>query len=443
MDEKTGTPYRLNITGEPGWIEKSSSIRKVVFDSSFATARPVSTYSWFGACMNLNEIEGMGYLNTSKVTNMQNMFLSCGNLTSLDVSSFDTQKVTTMQNMFMGCKNLTVLDLSGFDTGNVTNMENMLSFCQKLESIYVGDGWKVDQVTSSGSMFWSCGKLTGENGTTYDSNHTDKGYAHIDGGDSSPGYLTDIAHLVTYDLNVVGTSVTDLNKNDILGNGVFSYSPANKTLSVKSSFKNTTTSSIIYSDKMNDLIIEVTNDAVLEQTTSNRVVVLNGGSVTIKGAGKLTLKTTGSYGIELSNGASLIIDNMNLDIEAFGGIVCMTDDGKLTVKKSNINITCTSSNPQNSPAAIYGIGSGIKLEGCSVTAPEGAYIEWSQAYNTDYSLASSLTITKDSGISTGIDNGLRDSVNGQRDGWYNLSGQRVGKDYKGIVIHNGKKVVIK
>ena len=46
-------------------------------------------------------------------------------------------------------------------------------------------------------------------------------------------------------------------------------------------------------------------------------------------------------------------------------------------------------------------------------------------------------------ISTDISesSGLRESVKGQRDERYNLSGQRVGKDYKGIVIHNGKKVV--
>ena len=35
------------------------------------------------------------------------------------------------------------------------------------------------------------------------------------------------------------------------------------------------------------------------------------------------------------------------------------------------------------------------------------------------------------------------AVNNGGDGYYNLAGQRVSADYKGIVIHNGKKVVKK
>jgi hypothetical protein len=44
-----------------------------------------------------------------------------------------------------------------------------------------------------------------------------------------------------------------------------------------------------------------------------------------------------------------------------------------------------------------------------------------------------LRITKQSSAPTGKAN----------DDYYNLSGQRVGKDYKGIVIKNGKKYVQK
>lgn len=40
-------------------------------------------------------------------------------------------------------------------------------------------------------------------------------------------------------------------------------------------------------------------------------------------------------------------------------------------------------------------------------------------------------------------NPLMYAVNNGGDGYYNLAGQRVSADYKGIVIHNGKKVVKK
>ena len=94
--DNTGTRY-------PGWwYGKRTSIKKVVFDSSFDKARPKSCYYWFGDCKNLTEIDGIEYLNTSDVTNMSDMFYKCSGLTSLDVTHFNTEKVTTMQLMFWG-----------------------------------------------------------------------------------------------------------------------------------------------------------------------------------------------------------------------------------------------------------------------------------------------------------------------------------------------------
>ncbi len=40
-------------------------------------------------------------------------------------------------------------------------------------------------------MFYGCTSLVGGQGTTYEANHIDKAYAHIDGGPSDPGYFTD------------------------------------------------------------------------------------------------------------------------------------------------------------------------------------------------------------------------------------------------------------
>jgi hypothetical protein len=39
-------------------------------------------------------------------------------------------------------------------------------------------------------MFRNCPNLVGGQGTKYDESHTDATYAHIDGGESNPGYLT-------------------------------------------------------------------------------------------------------------------------------------------------------------------------------------------------------------------------------------------------------------
>ena len=46
------------------------------------------------------------------------------------------------------------------------------------------------------------------------------------------------------------------------------------------------------------------------------------------------------------------------------------------------------------------------------------------------------------GMPTGIKT-IQTSGAKTEDGYYNLAGQRVGDDYKGIVIHNGKKIIKK
>ena len=186
---RTGTTYDLN-TGDNvvGW---ETNVTKVVFDPSFASARPTSTYGWFYDMENLQTITGIEYLNTSEVTNMGHMFNSCIRLTSLDLSSFNTSKVTHMHQMFQFCYELTSLDLSSFNTAKVTDMHYMLDYCTNLRTIYVGNGWSTAAVTNSTSMFRNCTSLVGGQGTTYDANHIDKAYAHIDGGPSNPGYFTE------------------------------------------------------------------------------------------------------------------------------------------------------------------------------------------------------------------------------------------------------------
>ena len=164
-DTRTGTTYDMNKgSNAPGWGAVNSSVTKVVFDSSFADYCPTTTYLWFYVMQNLQTIEGLSYLNTSEVTNMQAMFNLCSSLTSLDLRGFNTAKVTSMGMMFNGCSSL--------------------------QTIYVGDGWSTAAVTSSSNMFHNCTSLKGGKGTTYDANHVDKTYAHIDGGTSNPGYFS-------------------------------------------------------------------------------------------------------------------------------------------------------------------------------------------------------------------------------------------------------------
>ncbi len=144
----------------PGWwYDQRGKIKTVVFDASFANARPTSCYCWFSGCNNLTDIKGIEYLNTEKVTNMSYMFSSCKALTSLNLSNFNTEKVTDMQGMFKECSNLTSLDLSNFNTENVTDMNGIFYGCTKLESLDLSN-FNTAKVAKMNYMFNNCYALT-------------------------------------------------------------------------------------------------------------------------------------------------------------------------------------------------------------------------------------------------------------------------------------------
>ena len=161
----TKKPYGAFALNEgdnaPGWNDESNAniIKKVIFDASFANARPTSCYRWFDGCDKLTTIEGIEYLNTENVTNMSLMFSNCWILTTLDVSKFDTKNVTDMIGMFSSCEALTTLDVSNFDTQNVTDMSDMFNGCKALTTLDVSN-FDTKNVTDMSGMFSDCRALT-------------------------------------------------------------------------------------------------------------------------------------------------------------------------------------------------------------------------------------------------------------------------------------------
>lgn len=124
-------------------------------DSSYMFAKGGDLYS------KLIKIVNAGYLDTSSVTTMRNMFDRAISLTEVDVSTWDTSKVTNMQCMFQGCISLESLDLSSFDTSQVTTFQQMFFSnstlgAMKLKSIGDTSNWDTSQVTNMRSMFAYC-----------------------------------------------------------------------------------------------------------------------------------------------------------------------------------------------------------------------------------------------------------------------------------------------
>lgn len=142
----------------PGWHNVVNDIKKIVFEPSFADARPTSCYYWFSDYRG-EEIEGLEYLNTSEVTNMVYMFSNCTSLKKLDVSKFNTGKVTNFDCMFSNCCSLTSLDVSSFNTENSTNMEKMFFLCSSLTSLDLSN-FNTTNVTDMNGMFDRCFNIT-------------------------------------------------------------------------------------------------------------------------------------------------------------------------------------------------------------------------------------------------------------------------------------------
>ena len=152
--------YALNSGEEkPAWYTLHDDINLVVFEASFANARPTSCYAWFQGFENLKQIEGIENLNTANVTDMSYMFKNCSNLAKLDVAHFNTAKVTTMNSMFTRCSNLAELDLTHFNTANVTNMYEMFNGCSNLVKLDVTN-FNTAKVTTMFGMFNKCSNLT-------------------------------------------------------------------------------------------------------------------------------------------------------------------------------------------------------------------------------------------------------------------------------------------
>ncbi len=105
----------------------------------------------------LTSIDTTGW-DTSSVTDISSMFRNCRPLTSLDLSGWDTSRVTNMESLFQECYELKTLDISDWDTSSVTNMWSMFRSCRSLETLDLS-GWDTSSVTDMYSVFSGCGKL--------------------------------------------------------------------------------------------------------------------------------------------------------------------------------------------------------------------------------------------------------------------------------------------
>ncbi len=302
--------------------------------SSWNTVNATFMGSMFYGCSSLTSLDVSSW-NTGNATIMASMFNGCSSLTSLDMSSWDTDNVNNMYRMFYGCSSLTSLDMSSWDTGNVTDMIEMFYGCVELTTIYVGPKWTLRSVTT-GNMFKLCRELRGSAGTTYNSNHVNGSYAHIDGGPSNPGYLSERI----YNLWVGGTRVTSTNSQSLPSTtGSVTYDGAKKTLTLNNATISVTgqsTHAISNGDPwehnvdgIDGLTIEVIGNCRLN---AQSIGLLVNGNTTLTGTGQLNVNA-GEQGVWIE-GKNLTSKVKSLAVTAVREAVKGTGFGVMTIDVS-------------------------------------------------------------------------------------------------------------
>ena len=164
------------------------------------------------------------------------------------------------------------------------------------------------------------------------------------------------AHAANYDMFITDVRVSDDNKDDILGDGVFSFD-GDRTLTVRGSC--TAEDLPIIASAIPDLIIRVAGNSVLRSGEAPAIVA--NADLTIVGPGTLELGSVDSCGIYLY-GCGGVIRNISLRASGTWGIAGdKPDDENEYLHIYNADVAA--SGPEG---AICDFGGGIVLEDCTL-----------------------------------------------------------------------------
>ena len=230
-------------------------------------------------------------------------FQNCINLTQIHLP--DTLK-SIGQGAFFGCRKLTDISLPE----SVTSIgESAFSGCTGVTDITVLNkdcdiSYTIDAIPEQAVIHG----YSGSTAQTYAQMYG-RTFISLDGssGEENPPEPKEY-----YPLTVCGIPVTDVNKDDILGNGVFKYLPQSSLLVVGG----TVSVSGTVIEATGSLSVYVQNFSRLTSTEQDAIVLHgDGGKVTITGSNPLTLSAPNGAGIRLGENTTLSLLSTNITIE--------------------------------------------------------------------------------------------------------------------------------
>ena len=196
------------------------------------------------------------------------------------------------------------------------------------------------------------------------------------------------AQAASYGIIIDGVEVTDQNKSDILGRGVFSYDPATDTLDVHGVYNSTYACIAVYKP---DVTIYVSAESILSSPDYYSVIQLN-QSATITGPGKLTLHQTGTTinsgsCVHMGNrSGELTLRNAEVYADSADGTALFAStyensEPKLTLINSDLTAEVLETTMAH--RAMEGFIGGVTWEGCSLTTPTEYADRIAQGYCSD------------------------------------------------------------
>ena len=120
----------------------------------------------FSECPALRTLAGLEKLNTRSLQNTGCMFENCSALSDISaLAGWDTSNIVTMYRMFFGCTALKDISaLKDWHTARTRHMSGLFYGCTSLEDASPLAGWRVASVVNMYSMFRGCAVLRNING---------------------------------------------------------------------------------------------------------------------------------------------------------------------------------------------------------------------------------------------------------------------------------------
>ena len=163
----SGNIWRCDETYPSNWQARrlaiADQVKKFIVDRSYYNFTPLSVNRFVNGFKNLEIVDGLQYMDVSKISDFNCMFQGCEKLwliRGMDEWKLKTS-VTDMNTMFGDCKSLYWVDLTAFGPyGPKANMDNLCYNCENLRNIFVSEPKTFGKnATSKNNWVKDCAKL--------------------------------------------------------------------------------------------------------------------------------------------------------------------------------------------------------------------------------------------------------------------------------------------